>query len=105
LIGLDGLDPMHDSVELGFLLNERYWGHGYATEAAAVVLWFGFVGLKLNRIYARDLASNTASARVLTRVGMKREGVLREFERKPKGSEDAVMRAILRRGWGPKPGV
>ncbi len=98
-IGLDGLDPRHDSAELGFLLDERYWGNGYATEAAAVVLLFGFEGLKLNRIYARHLVSNAASARVLTKVGMKREGVLREFARKQNGFEDAVMRAILRREW------
>jgi RimJ/RimL family protein N-acetyltransferase len=99
LIGLDGLDSRHDSAELGFVLNERHWGNHYATEAAVVVVWFGVVGLKLNRIYARHLASNTASARVLTNIGMKREGMLREFARKPKGFEDAVMSAILRREW------
>ena len=99
LIGLDGLDPRHDSAELGFLLNERYWGHGYATQAAAVVVWFGFRVLKLNRIYARHLASNAASARVLAKVGMQREGVLREFARKPKGFEDVVVAAIPRREW------
>jgi RimJ/RimL family protein N-acetyltransferase len=36
---------------------------------------------------------------VLSNIGMKREGVLREFARKPKGFEDAVMSAILRREW------
>jgi hypothetical protein len=36
---------------------------------------------------------------------MKREGVLREFARRPKGFEDVVVRAILRREWGPKAGV
>jgi len=61
LIELDSLDPRHDSAELGFLLNERHWGHGYATEAAVVVVWFGFHVLRLNRIYARHLASNAAS--------------------------------------------
>ena len=41
-----------------------------------------------------------ASARVLRKVGMKREGLLREFARKENGFEDAVIRAILRREWG-----
>jgi len=104
LIGLTDLDAKHASAELGFLLDERYWGHEYASEAAAVVVWFGFHVLKLNRIYARHLASNAASARVLTKVGMKREGVLREFARRPKGFEDVVVRAILRREWDPKAG-
>ena len=99
LIGLDSLDARHESAELGFLVDERYWGHGYASEAAAVVLLFGFESLKLNRVYARHLVSNTASARVLRKVGMKREGLLREFARKDNGFEDAVIRAILRREW------
>ena len=68
-----------------------------------MVVWFGFLVLKLNRIYARHLVSNAASARVLTKVGMKREGVLREFARRPKGFEDVVMRAILRREWKQMP--
>ena len=65
-----------------------------------MVLWFGLEKLKLNRIYARHLVSKTASARVLRKVGMKREGLLREFARKEDGFEDAVIRATLRREWG-----
>jgi len=99
LAGLHGLDLRHDSAELGFVVNERHWGNGYASEAAAVVLWFGFEKLKLNRIYARHLAGNAASARVLAHIGMKREGVLREFAQKPDGFEDAVISSILRREW------
>jgi len=49
LVGLSGLDAKHASAELGFLLDERYWGHEYASEAAAVVVWFGFHVLKLTR--------------------------------------------------------
>ena len=104
LIGVDGLDPRHSPAKLGFVLSERHWGNHYATEAAVVVVWFGFVGLKLNRIHARHPVSNTASARVLTNVGMEREGEsrVRNAEcgvRKAREFEDAVMRAILRREW------
>lgn len=77
---------------MGFLLDERYWGHGYTTEPAAAVVRLGFQALKLNRICARHLASNAASARVLAKVGMQRAGMLREFARKPKGFEDVVVK-------------
>ena len=46
-----------------------------------MVLLFGLESLELNRIYARHLVSNTASARVLREVGMKREGLPRERAR------------------------
>ncbi len=55
--------------------------------------------LKLNRIYARHLASNTASGRVLAKLGMRQEGVLREFAPKGQGFEDAVLLSLLRREW------
>ena len=50
------------SAELSFLLQERFWGRGYATEAAGRLVRYGFERFKLNRISARHLASNTASA-------------------------------------------
>jgi RimJ/RimL family protein N-acetyltransferase len=61
LAGLTDLDARHASAELGFLLDPGCWGKGYATEAADLVVWYGFKDLKLNRIYARHLVSNPAS--------------------------------------------
>jgi [ribosomal protein S5]-alanine N-acetyltransferase len=99
LIGLDAREAGPASAELAFLLKVGFWGQGYATEAGAAVVEFGFKRLKLNRIYARHIASNTASGRVLAKLGMKQEGVLREFAPKGKGFEDAVLLSLLRREW------
>jgi RimJ/RimL family protein N-acetyltransferase len=52
------------------LKNSRPDRWCYATEAASAVLWFGFKRLKLNRICATLLATNTSSARVLAKLGM-----------------------------------
>ena len=101
LVGLDAIDAVHASAELSFLLPERFWGQGYATEAAARLVRYGFEGLKLNRIYARHLASNNASARVLAKVGMVQEGLLREFARKGDAFRDVVIMALLRKEWPP----
>ncbi len=63
----------HRQGEVGYVLNPAFGGHGYATEAASVILDLGFDGVGLHRIDAHLDARNTASARVLERLGMRRE--------------------------------
>jgi [ribosomal protein S5]-alanine N-acetyltransferase len=63
---------------IGFELDSRCWGHGYATEAAREIVRFGFEELGLHRIWSWCVAENTGSARVLEKVGMRPEGYLRE---------------------------
>jgi ribosomal-protein-alanine N-acetyltransferase len=65
-------------AELGYELAPDVWGHGYATEAAYAMVSFGFRELGVHRICAYCNADNLASARVLERLGMQREGRLRE---------------------------
>jgi ribosomal-protein-alanine N-acetyltransferase len=71
------LDDTHQRAELGYWLGVPYWGQGYATEAARAMLDYGFNTLGLYRIYASHFAGNTASGRVLLKIGMKYEGSLR----------------------------
>jgi [ribosomal protein S5]-alanine N-acetyltransferase len=63
---------------LGFCLNKAYWSRGYATEAAAALLSYAFEALGAHRVYATCSPENGASARVLEKIGMQREGYLRE---------------------------
>lgn len=82
LIGACGVSewrPEHARAEIGYVLARPYWGRGYATEAVRAVLAFGFRELKLNRIEAVCAAENAASERVLQKVGMRCEGVLRRY--------------------------
>jgi len=67
-------------ADLGYELDSQYWGHGYATEAAKALLTFGFKDLQLHRVWAHCILENTASAHVLEKIGMRREGHLRENE-------------------------
>jgi len=67
-------------ADIGYELSPEHWGHGYATEAAAAVMDLGFRTLSLHRIWARCIAENTGSIRVLERLGMRLEGRLRENE-------------------------
>jgi len=59
--------------EIGYVFHPDHGGRGYATEATEVVLRLGFDELGLHRIIGRLDGRNTASARVLERVGLRRE--------------------------------
>ena len=71
-----GTGPHH--AELGFAVSRDRWGQGYATEAARAILDFGFADLGLRRIYATCRPENVGSSRVLEKIGMSREGRLRD---------------------------
>jgi ribosomal-protein-alanine N-acetyltransferase len=72
------IDKDHNHAELGYWIGVPYWGHGYATEAARVLVEYGFGPLKLRRIYASCVAKNIASARVLQKIEMRYEGCQRQ---------------------------
>jgi ribosomal-protein-alanine N-acetyltransferase len=71
-------DPVYRSAKLGYILDEAAWGRGFATEAAGTVLRWAFDTLDLNRVQSATDTRNTASARVLEKLGFVREGRLRE---------------------------
>jgi [ribosomal protein S5]-alanine N-acetyltransferase len=83
------------SGELGYWIGEPYWSQGYATEAARAVLQCGFKQLGLNRLYAQHFSRNPASGRVLQKIGMQREGLLRQHAKKWQELEDVVIYGIL----------
>jgi len=62
--------------EIWYLVEPESWGKGIATEAAKQLLDYGFGELGLHRIWATCLPENPASAQVLEKVGMRREGFL-----------------------------
>jgi ribosomal-protein-alanine N-acetyltransferase len=75
-VGQAGLASLERSsqVEVLYALARPFWGRGYAREAAAASLRFGFETVGLDRIVAFVVPENTASARVLTAVGLRATG-------------------------------
>lgn len=70
-------------AEIGFLMHRRLWGQGLATEAAhAVFVWTASLQ-QVHRIQATCDVDNAASARVLEKLGMRCEGVLRRWAVRP----------------------
>jgi RimJ/RimL family protein N-acetyltransferase len=72
LIGRCGLNhiPETSEVEIDFVLARRCWKKGYATEAAKASLYYGVNILSLDRIIALAKPENTASLRVIRKIGM-----------------------------------
>jgi RimJ/RimL family protein N-acetyltransferase len=89
----------HRQGEIGYILHPDHHGHGYAAEAARVMLHLGFHDLGLHRITGRLDARNTASARVLEKLHMRHEATLIENEFvKGEWASEAVY-AILDSEW------
>lgn len=97
LIGAIGLEinPDQQRAELGYWIGRPYWNQGYATEAGRAVVAYGFDVLGLHRIYADHLTRNPASGRVMAKLGMRPEGILREHVVKWGLYEDVARHGIL----------
>ena len=73
----------HKRAELGYILRRDAWGQGYATEAAGLLVkWLQRQG-SIVRIGATTDADNSASAAVLQKVGLQREGLMRRATVRP----------------------
>ncbi|MEC1180681.1 GNAT family N-acetyltransferase [Metasolibacillus meyeri] len=81
--------------ELAYFIGEPYWGKGYATEAAQAMVQFAFEEKKLHKVFARYFATNPASGKVMEKIGMVREGVLKEHIVKDGKYEDLVHYGII----------
>ncbi len=90
------IDRPNEQGELGYWMDEASAGKGYATEAARAILEYGFNVEGLNRICACHMVRNTASGRVLARIGMQQEGRMRQLIKKWDVFEDVLMWSILR---------
>ena len=100
LIGSIGLHVDGSNAMLGFCYARSAWGRGYATEAARVLLDFGFGSLGLHRIWADCDSENAASIRVLQKLGMRQEGHLRHDCQIRGEWRDTLVFAILDNEWG-----
>ncbi len=85
--------------EVGWTVDPRQWGRGYATEAAQAILGFAFGELGAHRVVAFCNANNRASARVMEKLGMQRDGYLRETRWWNGAWADEFVYSILDHEW------
>ncbi len=104
LIGTASLmrfDRMSNRAEVGYWLGKPYRNKGYVPEACKLIINFGFSKLKLNKIIIECAKENTASKKVIDKLGAKLEGVLRESSFVGGRYRDSLYHGILRKEWKP----
>jgi RimJ/RimL family protein N-acetyltransferase len=98
-IYLNQPDHQNERTELGYSLSRRHWGKGLMTEATRAVINWAFQTYGFNRIYATCDPRNVRSWRVLERLGMKREGLLRNHLKWNGEFRDQLYYGLLRSEW------
>lgn len=88
LMGMVGLRIHEFKADIGYCLARRFWGNGFATEAATPIVSWALAQPQLFRVWAMCDVDNSASARVLAKLGMKCEGIMRRSQIHPSVSSE-----------------
>jgi RimJ/RimL family protein N-acetyltransferase len=100
LIGLVSLVHREPAQgQIGWALHGSQRGEGYATEAGVALTRYAFETLELHRVHADTSRTNVKSWRVMERIGLRREGVLREADRTGGRWQDVVLYGITVEDW------
>jgi ribosomal-protein-alanine N-acetyltransferase len=92
------------AAHLGYALRKSREGQGLMTEALRAILPYAFGTLRLHRVMANHMPSNRRSARVLRRLGFRREGLARDYLLIGGGWRDHVLTSLVNPDWRPMPG-
>lgn len=98
-VGLHWVSERDRTAEIGFTFHPGRQGKGYATEAARAMVDWAFTGAGMHRVIGRTEARNAASARVLEKLGMRREAHLVENEWVKGEWQSELVYAVLDREW------
>lgn len=97
----------NDTYSIGWNLNPRFSGKGYALEAASALVRHLFTDRNARRLYAYVETTNKASEKLCLKLGMRLEGVFKDFvsfRNDDNGEpvyEDTMQYALLRKEWVP----
>jgi RimJ/RimL family protein N-acetyltransferase len=98
-VRLEVKDPANRTADLGYGFHRDFWGRGVASEAAGALVRVAFDRLGLHRVWATCDARNLASQRVLEKLGMRREGVMRANAWSRDRWRDTLLYAVLADEW------
>jgi ribosomal-protein-alanine N-acetyltransferase len=98
-IGCFWNNRLNRTMELGYALGEPHWGQGITVDAGRALLTYVFATCDVERIQARCMAENSASIRVMQKLGMTCEGCLRSSLFHRERFWDMNLYSLLRREW------
>lgn len=95
-IDLYNFDNTTGNCEVSYSLGYKWWNNGYGTEALGAVVEFGFIHMNVHKISAAHNIDNPASGKIMRKVGMAQEGVIRHMIRNAKSQyKDCAVYGIL----------
>jgi RimJ/RimL family protein N-acetyltransferase len=89
----------NQTMELGYWVAEPFWGMGIAVEACRALIEHVFRQYQPKRLQARVVAGNSASMRVLDKLGFRFEGILRSVQFRRDKFEDLLFYSLIRDEW------
>ena len=98
-IGITITSEYDRSGSLGYKIGSRWWNQGYASEAAGAVVDYMFRNTDVERIDSFSSVENPASRKVMEKIGMRYEGLLRHYYQTRAGFQDCTLYAIIRKEW------
>jgi RimJ/RimL family protein N-acetyltransferase len=99
-LGFNSINPKDQVATFGIVIgNKEYWNHGYGTEAARLMVRYGFEQMNLHRIASLVFAFNERSLRMHKKIGFIEEGCEREAVFKNGQFWDVINLGILRKEW------
>ncbi len=98
-IGITIISAYDLKGELGYKIGSRWWNQGYSSEAAKAVIDYMFRHTDVERIDAYCAIENLASRKVMEKVGMHYEGLLRHYYKTQDGFHDCPLYGIIRNDW------
>jgi len=96
---LTRFDAHNQTAELGYGIAREHWGKGLTPEAACAVVDWGFPTFELAKVWARADLRNQRSWRVMEKLGMQREALLRRHYAERGERIDSVWYGLLREEW------
>jgi len=95
-IDLYDFDNATGNCEVSYSIGYEWWNQGYGTEALMAVVKFGFLQMNIHKIAAAHNTDNPASGKVLVKVGMVKEGIIRHMIRNARNQyKDCAVYGIL----------
>lgn len=98
-VGLNNLQRWSKRAEIGYDAHPAFWRGGYTSEAVRELLRYSFEELDLHRLAAITYPQNTASFKLLEKLGFQQEGILRGYLYQNEKSHDAAVYSLLRPDW------
>lgn len=85
--------------EIGYFIKPKYWGQGFGTEMGNALIDYLFTNFNIHKVIASCNTKNNKSERIMEKLGMNKEGMLKRVRYKNGHWDDEMIYALLKEEW------